>query len=126
MGWGTWKGIEEHRDRIEMGRKRREAKGRNCGERVGGQGKGPQDPPTNGWMPRVRLGTWKGIGGYGDRIEMGRKKREKKAMNCGERGGEGGQGRGAQEPLTHGWVGCQGLGWMPRVGLENMEEDWGL
>ena len=62
MGWATWKGIGEHRDRIEMGRKRREVKGRNCGERVGGQGKGPQDPSTNGWPSIVGLDPKRWVG----------------------------------------------------------------
>ena len=44
---GTWKGIGEHRDGTEMGRKKREVKAKYCGERVRGprgQERGPQDP----------------------------------------------------------------------------------
>ena len=52
----------EHRDRREMGRKRREVKTRNCGERVGGQGKGPQDPSTNGWPSIVGLDPKRWVG----------------------------------------------------------------
>ena len=77
MGWRTWKGIGEHRNRIEMGRKKREVKGRNCGEGVGGprgQGRGAQDPPTHGWASVVGLDPkgWVGEHGRGLRsIEMG-------------------------------------------------------
>ena len=62
LGWRTWKGIEEHRDGIEMGRKKRKTT-RYCGEEVGGprgQGRGPQDPPTHGWIPRVGLENMEG------------------------------------------------------------------
>ena len=46
--------IEEHRDRIEMGRKKREAKAMNCGERGGGVRGGRRRTPypwldAKGW-----------------------------------------------------------------------------
>ena len=117
---GTWKGIGEHRDGTEMGRKKREAKAKNCGERGGGsrgQGRGAQEPPTHGWIPRVGLGTWKRIGEHRDGTEMGRKKR-KTTRHCGEGvGGPRGQERGAQDPPP------PTMGWIPSVGLGNMEGD---
>ena len=74
---GTWKGIGEHRDGIEMGRKKREEKGMYCSERVGGprgQGRGPQDPPTIGWASVAGLDPngWVGEHGRGLKsTEMG-------------------------------------------------------
>ena len=62
MGWGTWKGIGEHRDRIEMGRKKREVKGRNCGESWGSQGSGEGGTgPTHPWLdPKRWVGNMEG------------------------------------------------------------------
>ena len=46
------------------------------------------------------LGTKKGIENYRDRTEIRRKKRDVKAMNCGERvGGQGIRGGGHRSPL---------------------------
>ena len=65
QGLGTRKGIENYRDRIEIRSKKRDVKAKNCGERVGGQGRGPQDHPTIGWASVVGLDPNGWVGQHG-------------------------------------------------------------